>query len=103
MKDLLSVQDYLLQVSEVGDWDGEEELVADKLNTIIHAVWDALPDTLSLAEIRYLMPQIWEQLRGDTVLLDVDEDELIGWAITYIQQQIDEGMTDMPAEDDEEE
>jgi len=103
MKDLLSVQDYLLQVSDVGDWDGEEELVADKLNTIIHVVWDALPDTLTSNEINFLMPQIWEQLRGDTVLVDVDEDELIGWAITYIQQQIDEGMTDMPAEDDEEE
>ncbi|GGW58416.1 hypothetical protein [Alishewanella tabrizica] len=103
MKDLLSVQDYLLQVSDVGDWDGEEELVADKLNTIIHVVWDALPDNLTSKEISFLMPQIWDQLRGDTVLVDVDEDELIGWAITYIQQQIDEGMTDMPAEDDEEE
>ena len=49
------------------------------------------------------MSQLWEQLRGDTVLADVEEDELIGWALTYIQQQIDEGMTDMPAEDDEEE
>lgn len=103
MKDLFSVQDYLLQVAEVGDWDGEEELVADKFNSIVHAVWDALPDTLTSAEISYLMPQLWEQLRGDTVLLDVDEDELIGWALAYIQQQIDEGMTDMPAEDDEEE
>lgn len=103
MKDLLSVQDYLLQVDEIGDWDGEEELVADTFNAIVHAVWDALPDTLTTAQIGYLMSQLWEQLRGDTVLADVEEDELIGWALTYIQQQIDEGMTDMPAEDDEEE
>ncbi|CAM5225429.1 hypothetical protein ALON55S_05237 [Alishewanella longhuensis] len=41
----------------------------------------ALPDTLTSAEISYLMPRLWEQLRGDTVLLDVDEDELIGWAL----------------------
>lgn len=103
MKDLLSVQDYLLQIAEIGDWDGDEELVADKFNSIVHAVWEALPDTLVSTEIDYLMSQLWEQLRGDTVLLDVDEDELISWALAYIQQQIDEGMTDMPAEDDEEE
>jgi len=102
MKDLLSVQDYLLQVADVGDWDGEEELVADKFNSIVHTVWEALPETLTAAEIGYLMPLLWEQLRGDTVLVDAEEDELIDWALAYIQQQIDEGMTDMPAEDEEE-
>lgn len=103
MKDLLSVQDYLLQVEEVGDWDGEEELVADKFNTIVHVVWDVLPDSLTTKQIGQLMPQLWEQLRGDTVLLDADEDELIDWALSYIQQQIEEGMADdEPAADEEE-
>lgn len=102
MKDLLSVQDYLLQVDEVGDWDGEEELVADKLNTIVHVVWDALPDSLTTKQISQLMPQLWEQLRGDTVLLDADEDELIDWALAYIQQQIEEGMADDEPADEEE-
>ncbi len=102
MKDLLSVQDYLLQVEEVGDWDGEEELVADKFNTIVHAVWDALPDSLTTKHIRQLMPLLWEQLRGDTVLLDADEDELIDWALSYIQQQIEEGMADDEPADEEE-
>ena len=103
MKDLLSVQDYLLQVDEVGDWDGEEELVADKFNAIAHAVWDALPDTLTSVEIGFLMPQLWEQLRGDTILLDVDQDELVGWALSFVQQQIDEGIAELLAEQDDEE
>lgn len=103
MKDLLSVQDYLLQVDEIGDWDGEEESVADKFNAIIHTVWDALPDSLSTRQIRELMPQLWEQLRGDTVLVDADEDELIDWALSYIQQQIEEGTAEEePAADEEE-
>ncbi len=101
MKDLLSVQDYLLQIDEIGDWDGEEELVADKFNAIVHAIWDALPDSLSSVEINHLMPQLWEQLRGDTVLLDVEQDELISWATSYIQQQIDEGMPDLHADEEE--
>lgn len=103
MKDLLSVQDYLLQVADVGDWDGDEEHVADTFNSIVHAVWDALPDSLTVAEINYLMPLLWEQLRGDTVLLDAEEDELIDWALAYVQQQIDDGLADVPADNDEEE
>jgi hypothetical protein len=96
------VQDYLLLVEEVGDWDGEEELVADKFNTIVHVVWDALPDSLTTIEIGQLMPQLWEQLRGDTVLLDADEDELVDWALSYIRQQIEEGMADDEPADEEE-
>ncbi|KKO50556.1 hypothetical protein VT06_00805 [Arsukibacterium sp. MJ3] len=94
MKDLMTVQDYLLDVSEVGDWDGEEEQVADTINTIIHAVWDALPETLSTEKIDQLMPQFWQQLGGDSVLLDVDEHELIGWALTHMRQQIELGIDD---------
>lgn len=94
MKDMLTVQDYLLDVLEVGDWDGEEELVADRINSIIHAVWNALPEELNTEQIDQLMPQFWQQLGSDTVLLDVDEDELIGWALTYMRQQIELGIDD---------
>lgn len=94
MKELASVQDYLLSVSDVGDWDGEEEYVADTFNAVIHAVWQALPDDMAAEQIDELMPMLWQQLRGDTVLLDADEDEIIGWAIGFVQQQIDEGESD---------
>ncbi len=39
MKDLVNIQDYLFQVADVGDWEGEEEIVADRINAIYHAVW----------------------------------------------------------------
>lgn len=102
MKELASVQDYLLSVNDVGDWDGEEEYVADTFNAVIHAVWQALPDDMAAEQIDELMPMLWQQLRGDTVLLDTDEDELIGWAIGFVQQQIDEGESDeLDAQDDD--
>ncbi|WP_372626243.1 hypothetical protein [Arsukibacterium sp.] len=97
MKDALTVQDYLLNESEVGDWDGEEELVTDKINSIIHAVWDALPDDLATEQIEQIMPQLWQQLGTDTLLLDVDEHELTGWALVYMRQQIELGIDDADA------
>ncbi|MDX1677509.1 hypothetical protein [Arsukibacterium sp.] len=99
MKDALSVQDYLLHESEVGDWDGEEELVTDKINSIIHTVWDALPDDLATEHIERIMPQLWQQLGQDTLLLDVDEHELAGWALVFMRQQIELGIEDAEADD----
>lgn len=102
MKDLVSVQDYLFQVSDVGDWEGEEELVADKINAIYHAVWQKIPDDVRINQIEVLFPKIWDELRGGTTLLDVDEHELIDWALAYTRQQLQNRILALDITDEEE-
>ncbi len=102
MKDLVNIQDYLFQVTDVGDWEGEEELVADRINAIYHAVWQRLPDDILTAEVDYLLIAIWNELRGSLVLLEADEDELVDWAISYVNNQLEEGITLQDAADEEE-
>ncbi|WP_024594561.1 hypothetical protein, partial [Pseudoalteromonas sp. AC163] len=65
MKDLLNVQDYLFAVQDVGDWEGEEEHVAETLNDLIHIAWDRLPDDSECEFIDETINGIWEHLRGD--------------------------------------
>lgn len=102
MKDLTSVHDYLFQIADVGDWEGEEELVADKINAIYHAVWLKLPEDVSVEQVELLFPKIWDELRGGTILLDVDEYELIDWALAYMRQQLQNGMLALDTTDEEE-
>ncbi len=102
MKDLVNIQDYLFQVADVGDWEGEEEIVADRINAIYHAVWRRLPDDISVDEIDHLLIAIWNELRGSLVLLEADEDELVDWAICYVNNQLEEGITLDDAADEEE-
>lgn len=102
MKDAISLHDYLFDVADVGDWEGEEELVADKLNAIFHAIWYELPEEISAAEVDKLLPDVWDQLRGGTVLLEADEDELIDWALAYVRQQLEEGIAEADTIDEEE-
>ena len=45
------------------------------------------------------MPQLWQQLGTDTLLLDVDEHELTGWALVFMRQQIELGIDDADAAD----
>ncbi|MDX1390957.1 MAG: hypothetical protein R3241_01155 [Rheinheimera sp.] len=102
MKDAISIHDYLFDVQDIGDWEGEEELVADKMNAVYHAVWQAFPEDISAKQVNKLLPAIWDQLRGGTVLLEADEDELIDWALAYVRQQLEEGIPETDTADEEE-
>jgi hypothetical protein len=101
MKDWLSVQDYLFDVRDVGDWEGEEELVADRINAIYHAVWPTIPEDASVALIDRLMRDIWDQLRGSEVMIEADEDELVDWALAHSRQFIEQQGAPSDDEDDE--
>ena len=102
MKDSISIQDYLFDVADIGDWEGDEELVADKVNAVYHAVWQALPEDVTTQQVDDLLPGIWDQLRGGTVLLEAEEDELIDWALAYVRQQLEDGIPDPDTTDEEE-
>ena len=83
MKDLLNVQDYLFAVQDVGDWEGEEEHVAETLNDLIHMAWDRLPDDLDCDSIDEIINGIWEHLRVDMAVIETDFEELVDWSIHY--------------------
>ncbi|MFC3032107.1 hypothetical protein ACFOEE_06210 [Pseudoalteromonas fenneropenaei] len=90
MKDLLQVQDYLFSYADVGDWEGEEEQVAETLNELIHQAWGLLPEDLDCETIDEIINGIWEHLRGDTALLEADFEELSDWVTHYIHSSLDE-------------
>ncbi|MFT5164160.1 MAG: hypothetical protein ACI9FJ_002761 [Alteromonadaceae bacterium] len=84
MKDLINIQDYLVTSLEVGDWEGEEDVVADRLNELLHCAWEWIPDEMDVELINTVLTGIWDKLRGNTALLDVDMDELLDWLDTYL-------------------
>ena len=92
MKDLLNVQDYLFAVQDVGDWEGDEEHVAETLNDLIHMAWDRLPDDLDCDSIDEIINGIWEHLRGDMAVIEADFEELADWCIPYVDSALDEKM-----------
>jgi hypothetical protein len=85
MKDLVNIQDYLVSAQDVGDWEGDEEIVADKLNELLHYCWDLIPEDMDVSSIDKALNGIWDNLRGDTVLLDVEMDQLQDWVDTHIR------------------
>jgi len=92
MKDLLNVQDFLFSDRDVGDWEGNEELVAENLNELIHIAWSQLPEDLSCDKIEEIINSIWQHLRGDTAILETDFEELIDWVNQHVLTSLDEQM-----------
>jgi hypothetical protein len=100
MKDLLSIHDFLFEIADVGDWEGAEEQVADRMNAIYHAVWEQIPEQLSVDDINQLMRMIWEELGASEVILEADEEDLIDWALNYSQLYVEKRQSN--SDDDEE-
>ena len=86
------MQDYLFAIADVGDWEGEEEVVAERLNDLIHMAWDRLPDDLDCESIDEIINGIWEHLRGDLALIEADFEELTDWVTHYVDSSLDEKM-----------
>ena len=80
----MNIQDFLVTKDELGDWEGEEEIIADKLNELLHFCWTLIPDEMDVERIEQTLCGVWDNLRGDTVILDVDMDQLQDWVITYV-------------------
>lgn len=101
MKDWLTVQDYLFGVQDVGDWEGDEEQVADRMNGIYHAVWESIPADLTVEQINFLMQDIWDQLRGSDALLLADEEELTDWVLIHCRQYYEQCRDEASEQDDD--
>ncbi|MCC5825734.1 hypothetical protein [Alkalimonas sp.] len=99
MKALMEVQDYLFSPRDVGDWDGEEEQVADQMNAIYHAVWSVIPDDTATGEVELLLSQLWQQLSADSLVLEASEEELIDWSIAFVENQL--AADPEPSDEDE--
>lgn len=79
-------------IYDVGDWEGEEEVVVERFNDLIYMVWDCLFDDFDCELIDEIINGIWEYFCGDLVFIEVDFEELIDWVIYYVDLLFDEKM-----------
>ena len=59
MKEIIVIHDYLVTESIVGDWDGEEELVAERINEIYHLIYDLAEEDIEPEILAQLLSLVW--------------------------------------------
>jgi|TARA_B110000879_G_C11086206_1_gene476988 DNA-binding ferritin-like protein (Dps family) len=79
MKEIVVVHDFLVSEAVVGDWEGQEEDVAEKMNEIYHTLYDLAEDDISVEVLTQLLDLVWDTWIGQDVLPDLETDDIYDW------------------------
>ena len=79
MKEFVVIHDFLVSEAVVGDWEGEEELVAEKLNEFYHTMYDLAEEDISPDELVGLLELIWHHWIGEQALPELETDDIYEW------------------------
>jgi len=79
MKEIVVVHDFLVSEAVVGDWEGQEEDVAEKMNEIYHTLYDLAEEDISVEVLNQLLDLVWDTWIGQDVLPDLETDDIYDW------------------------
>jgi hypothetical protein len=79
MKEFVVIHDYLVTDAIVGDWDGQEELVAERVNEIYHTLYDLAEEDIETEILEQLLALIWDTWIGQEMLPDLESEDIYDW------------------------
>ena len=79
MKEFVVIHDYLVSEAVVGDWDGEEEIVAEHINEFYHTMYDLAEDDIETEILEQLLALIWDAWIGQEALPDIESADIYEW------------------------
>jgi hypothetical protein len=79
MKEFVIIHDHLVDQSMVGDWEGQEELVTEKLNELYHSLYDMAEEDIEPEVSIKLLTLVWEHWIGQDVLPELESDDIYTW------------------------
>ncbi|MBL0711100.1 MAG: hypothetical protein JJV99_08825 [Colwellia sp.] len=79
MKEFVVIHDYLVTEEVVGDWDGEEEVVAERVNEIYHTLYDLAEEDIETEVLEQLLALIWDTWIGQESLPDIESEDIYDW------------------------
>jgi len=79
MKEFVVIHDYLVSEAVVGDWDGNEEVVAERINEMYHTLYDLAEEDIEPEVLHGLLALVWEHWIGQEELPDLDSEDIYDW------------------------
>lgn len=79
MKNMVDIHVVLATVVDMEYWDEQAEEAADRLNSLLHMLYEKADEDIDSATLENMIQYIWENWREDSHLLDIDEDDLYDW------------------------
>lgn len=79
MKELVIIHDYLVSEAVVGDWEGQEELVAENINEIYHTLYDYAEEDIEPEVLETLLSLVWDNWIGQDAIVEIDSADISDW------------------------
>ena len=80
MKEFVVIHDFLVSEAVVGDWDGQEEEVAERINEIYHTLYQLAEEDIAVDVLNQLLDLVWDTWIGqEDVLPDLETDDIYDW------------------------
>jgi hypothetical protein len=79
LKELVVIHDYLVSEAVVGDWDGQEDLVAENLNEIYHTLYDYAEEDIEPEVLNQLLALVWDNWIGQDALAEIESSDISDW------------------------
>ncbi|MFS1705001.1 hypothetical protein FJ444_07640 [Aestuariibacter sp. GS-14] len=94
MKHLVDIQVVLATWQDMEDVFEEPDEAAERLNTILHMVYDRAEDDISVERLEGLLAHSWSIWHQDENLLYVNDDDLLDWVDHLLATWDDEDNLD---------
>lgn len=79
MKEFVVIHDYLVSEAVVGDWEGQEEIVAERINEIYHTLYNLAEEDIAPEHLVQLLELVWDTWIGQEELPDLDMEDIYDW------------------------
>lgn len=79
MKEFVVIHDFLVTEAIVGDWDGQEEIVAERINEIYHTLYDLAEEDIETEVLMALLALVWDSWIGQESLPDIESEDIYDW------------------------
>jgi len=79
MKHLVDIHIVLSTPQDMDDIHDYPEAASEKLNAILHMVYDNSQEDISSQELENMLSFVWEHWHQDKHLSDIEVDDLVDW------------------------
>lgn len=86
MEPMIDIHEFLFEVGEVGEWEGQEEVAAENINRIYHCLCEKVDPEIDPELLRHMMESVWPYWQHQPGLVELD-DETIEHFVLYLIEE----------------
>lgn len=80
MKEMIDIHVVLATAEDMmDDWDEQADDAAERLNEMLHYLYDSVDDDIETQQLENMIQHIWEFWSKDQHLVDIDAEDLQDW------------------------